>query len=80
MESEEVISQLKSMGSARNIEGMGRFGIKTENNLGVSVTTLRNYAKKIGTNHNLAVKLWESGIRDARMVAACIEDPKTVSE
>ncbi|MCK4366238.1 MAG: DNA alkylation repair protein [Thermoplasmatales archaeon] len=80
MESEEVISQLKSMGSARNIEGMGRFGIKTENNLGVSVTTLRNYAKKIGTNHNLAVKLWESGIRDARMVAACIEDSKTVSE
>ena len=80
MESEEVISQLKSMGSARNIEGMGRFGIKTENNLGVSVTTLRNYAKKIGTDHDLAVKLWESGIRDARMVAACIEDPKTVSE
>jgi len=80
MRYEEVISQLKSMGDPKNIEGMGRFGIKTENNYGNSVTTLRKYAKKIGKNHDLAVKLWESGIRDARMVAACIEDPETVSE
>jgi len=80
MEYEEVMDQLKSMGDPKNIEGMGRFGIKTENNFGNSVTTLRKYAKKIGKNHDLAVKLWESGIRDARMVAACIEDPETVSE
>ena len=80
MNYEEVIKQLKEMGDPKNIEGMGRFGIKTENNLGNSVTTLRNYAKKIGKDHDLAVKLWDSGIRDARMVAACIEDPKTVSE
>lgn len=76
----QVMKQLKSMGDPKNIEGMGRFGIKTENNLGNSVTTLRNFAKKIGKNHELAVQLWESGIRDARMVAACIEDPATVSE
>lgn len=80
MNYDEVIEQLKSMGDPKNIEGMGRFGIKTENNLGNSVTTLRNFAKKIGKNHELAVKLWESGIRDARMVGACIEDPKTVTE
>ena len=80
MEYEEVIKQLKSTGDPRNIEGMGRFGIKTDNNLGNSVTTLRAFAKKIGKNHELAVKLWESGIRDARLVAACIEDPETISE
>jgi 3-methyladenine DNA glycosylase AlkD len=80
MDYDEVIEQLKSTGDPRNVEGMGRFGIKTENNLGNSVTTLRNFAKKIGKDHDLAVKLWNSGIRDARMVAACIEDPKTISE
>jgi len=80
MNYDEIIEQLKTMGDPKNIEGMGRFGIKTENNLGNSVTTLRNFAKKIGKNHELAVRLWESGIRDARMVAACIEDPKTVTE
>ena len=80
MNYDEIIEQLKSMGDPKNIEGMGRFGIKTENNLENSVTTLRNFAKKIGKDHELAVKLWDSGIRDARMVAACIEDPTTVSE
>jgi 3-methyladenine DNA glycosylase AlkD len=80
MDYNNVIKQLKLMGNPKNIEGMGRFGIKTENNLGNSVTTLRNFAKKIGKNHELAVKLWDSGMRDARMVAACIEDPETVSE
>jgi len=80
MNYDEVIKQLRSMGDPKNIEGMGRFGIKTENNLGNSVTTLRNFAKKIGKDHDLAVKLWDSGIRDAGMVAACIEDPTTISE
>jgi 3-methyladenine DNA glycosylase AlkD len=80
MKFEQVIKKLKAMGNPKNIEGMGRFGIKTENNLGNSVTILRNFAKNIGKDHDLAVKLWNSGIRDARMVAACIEDPKTISE
>jgi 3-methyladenine DNA glycosylase AlkD len=80
MKYEEVMAQLKSMGESKNVEGMKRFGIKSENNFGNSVTYLRNYAKKIGKDHELAVKLWESGIRDARMVAACIENPETVSE
>jgi 3-methyladenine DNA glycosylase AlkD len=80
MKYEEVMAQLKSMGEPKNVEGMKRFGIKSENNFGNSVTYLRNFAKKIGKDHELAVKLWESGIRDARMVAACIENPETVSE
>ena len=80
MNSNQIINRLRDMGDVKNIEGVGRFGIKTENNLGNSVTNLRNFAKKIGKNHKLAVELWNSGIRDARMVAACIEDPKTVSE
>lgn len=80
MDYNKVIEQLRSMGSPKNVEGMARFGIKHEKNFGVNVTTLRKFAKTIGTNHELAVKLWNSKIRDARMVAACIEDPKTVSE
>jgi 3-methyladenine DNA glycosylase AlkD len=80
MKYEEVMAHLKSMGDPKNVEGMKRFGIKSENNFGNSVTYLRNFAKKIGKDHDLAVKLWESDIRDARMVAACIENPETVSE
>ena len=68
------------MSNPKNVEGMRRFGIAHDKNLGISVTELRKFAKKIGKNHELAVKLWDTKIRDARMVAACIEDPKTVSE
>ena len=80
MNFDEIISRLKSMENQKNVEGMKRFGIVHEKNFGVSVTELRKFAKKIGKNHELAVKLWNTKIRDARMVAACIEDPLTVSE
>ena len=80
MQLEEVLDQLNKMSNPKNVEGMKRFGIKHEKNLGISVTELRKFAKKIGKNHELAVKLWNTTIRDARMVAACIEDPLTVSE
>jgi len=80
MQLEEVLDQLNRMSNPKNVEGMKRFGIKHEKNLGISVTELRKFAKKIGKNHELAVKLWNTKIRDARMIAACIEDPATVSE
>lgn len=80
MDFDEVIKRLYSMENQKNVEGMERFGIKHEKNLGISVTDLRKFAKQIGRDHELALKLWNTGIRDARMVAACIEDPKTVSE
>jgi 3-methyladenine DNA glycosylase AlkD len=76
----EIIKQLKEMGDPKNVEGMARFGINPENNYGNSVTSLRNFAKKIGKSHNLALQLWDSGIHDARMLAAHIDDPTMVTE
>ena len=78
MRFEDVMEKLYSMRNIKNVEGMARFGIISEKNLGISVTTIRNFARKIGKDHNLALKLWNTGIRDARMVAACIDDPKIV--
>ena len=51
-----------------------------KNNFGIRITKLREYAKEIGKDHDLALKLWESGIHDARMLAAHIDDPKFVTE
>lgn len=72
MKLEEILEKLESMGSQKNVEGMKRFGIIHEKNFGVTVTELRKFAKKIGKNHELALELWNTKIRDARMVAACI--------
>lgn len=80
MEYEDVIAKLKSMGRKKNVAGMARFGISSEGTLGISVAALRPLAKKIGQDHTLALMLWRSGIHEARILAALIDDPKEVSE
>lgn len=80
MNYDEVIKKLKSLENPKNVEGMARFGINPENNLGLSVATIRGIAKEIGKDHNLALKLWDSGIHDARMLAAHIDEVSEVTE
>jgi len=80
MQLEEILKKLKSLSDPKAVEGMARYGINPERNLGVSVSTLRKIAKEIGKDHGLAQQLWSTGIRDARMVAALIDEPKLVSE
>ena len=79
MKYEEVVEKLKSMSEPKNVEGMARYGINPNNNLGISIYKLRPFAKEIGTNHKLALQLWDSGIHDARLLAVFIEDPTRVT-
>ena len=76
----EVIRGLKSRANPKNVEGMARFGINPKNTLGVSMPELRALAKRTGTNHALALRLWDSGIHEARILAGLIDDPLLVSE
>jgi len=75
-----VLARLRSMANPINVEGMARFGIKTTNTLGISLWDLRKVAKDIGTDHELAIALWKSGIHEARMLAAFVDDPGQVTE
>ncbi|MFC1571462.1 DNA alkylation repair protein [Candidatus Margulisiibacteriota bacterium] len=74
------MTKLKSMGSQKNVLGMARFGISPKSNWGVSVTALRQFARRVGRNHKLAGQLWQSGIRDARILACFIDEPNLVTE
>lgn len=67
------------MSSPANIAGMARFGIKPKKAFGISTPTLKAIAKEIGKDHQLAESLWSSGIREARIIAALIDDPKFVT-
>jgi 3-methyladenine DNA glycosylase AlkD len=80
MEYEEVIRKLKRLRDPRAIEGMARFGIVGTGRLGISIPELRRMARRIGTDHGLALKLWRSGIPDARILAALVDDPSRVTE
>jgi len=80
MNYENIIKKIKSLHDPVAIEGMARYGINPSNNYGVKVSTLRQMAKGIGKNHELALKLWASGIHDARILAPLVEDKKFVTE
>ena len=79
MQYEKLLKKLKSMEKPENVEGMARYGINPKNNLGISIYKLRPIAKEIGKNHDLALKLWNSGIHDARLLACFIDDPEKVT-
>jgi 3-methyladenine DNA glycosylase AlkD len=80
MTAKKIIAGLKEQGNQENREGMARFGIVTENALGVGMVPLRDLAKTIKKNSPLAKDLWKSGIHEARILACLIEDPKEVTE
>jgi len=74
-----IIAELKSMANPRNVEGMARFGINAENTLGISVVAVRKLAKPYRRDHELALRLWETGIHEARILATVIDDPAQVT-
>ena len=75
----EILAHLNTLANPDNIRGMARYGINTQDTLGISIYTLRPLAKEIGTNHALALELWESGIHEARLLAGFIDDPQQVT-
>ena len=79
MDYEEIIQRLHLLANPENVEGMARYGINKNNNLGILIYQLRLLAKEIGRDHAFALKLWDSGIHDARLLACFIDDPKEVT-
>ncbi|MBD3362774.1 DNA alkylation repair protein [Candidatus Dojkabacteria bacterium] len=80
MEYSEVIQLLKSKYNSKNVKGLTKAGINPQNALGIRIPELRKLAKEIGKNHKLALKLWDSKIHEARILASMIDDPEQVSE
>jgi 3-methyladenine DNA glycosylase AlkD len=76
----DVLDKLQSKAQPEHLEGMAKYGIKVEQRLGVSVPDMRKLAKEIGRDHKLALGLWKTGIAEARIVAAMIDDPAELTE
>src|SRR3989454_7174719 len=67
------------MGDPKTVEGMARFGVQSSRSFGVSVPKLRALAREVGRDHQLALKLWETGLHDARLLASMVDDPLQVT-
>jgi 3-methyladenine DNA glycosylase AlkD len=80
MQYDDVIARLNAEANPDNVNGMARYGISTENTLGISIYTLRKIARKIKKNQELALKLWDSGIHEALILASFIAEPEQITE
>jgi len=79
MQYPEIIKKLKSLSNPKNVAGMARFGINSENTLGVAVPHLRKLAREIGKNHTIALELWDSEIHEARILAGMVDEVQKVT-
>jgi 3-methyladenine DNA glycosylase AlkD len=76
----DVLGRLKVRARSDQLEGMARYGIDVESRFGVSIPELRKLAKEIGKCHDLALKLWTTGISDAMILASLIAEPRKLTE
>jgi 3-methyladenine DNA glycosylase AlkD len=70
----EVMQALEKAGSAQTRKTYRRHGA-AEPMFGVSFATLGALVKRIGVDHDLALRLWDTGNFDARNLAFKIADP-----
>jgi 3-methyladenine DNA glycosylase AlkD len=76
----EIVRKLRSMKNAGNLEGMARYGINTENAMGVPMTVLRKMGREVGRDHELALSLWNTRIHEARILASIVAEPDRVTK
>lgn len=75
----QVLAELCGQADPKTVEGMARVGISPRGTLGVQIPSLQKMARGLGADHGLAADLWASGVHEARILAAMIEDPAAIS-
>jgi 3-methyladenine DNA glycosylase AlkD len=76
----EIVAELRRMGDPAVVQGLERFGLPTAKALGITAPKLRSFAKKIGKNQALSLKLWTTDLQEARVLAALVGDPEKVTK
>lgn len=75
---EETLKQLEALGNEKMRKQNTKHGAH-DNQFGVRRGETRKLAKKIKTNHQLALELWETGNIDARFLAILIIKPENLT-
>jgi len=74
----QALKELKALGTESVRKQNAKWGAG-DNQFGVQRGDLRKLADKIKTDHELALKLWETGNVDAQFLATLIMNPKQLS-
>jgi 3-methyladenine DNA glycosylase AlkD len=76
---DEVLTELRRSGEPQRVAALKRSGVLTPA-FGVGLPALRSLAKRIGRDHELALALWDTGVREARILASLIDERERVTK
>ncbi len=74
-----ALRELKRLANPKVRAKMAHFGVNVPKAYGISAPVLHSLARRVGKNHELAEKLWTSGIHEARILATLIGEPEKVT-
>ena len=78
-EATTALAWLKRHATKHTLNGMARYGLPSDNALGVSIADVKALGARLGRNHALAAALWETGVYEARLVTSFVDDPALVT-
>ncbi|MDD2277588.1 MAG: DNA alkylation repair protein [Bacteroidales bacterium] len=79
MQVQQIIQEVKRHMNGPVSETLTQHGFRYKVNYGVSVPELKNIARQYTGNHELALTLYEEDIRECKLIASMIDDPKKVT-
>ncbi len=71
----EALQLIRAEARPEALQALARFAIGGEGRLGLSVPQMRDVARQLGRDHELALALWDTAIPDAQIVAGLIAEP-----
>lgn len=80
MTANEALQELKALSTPDHFAKLAHYGITDTNAYGVKVPLIRQLAKTIGKNHELALELWNTGVHEGRLLATMIEQKEMITE
>lgn len=78
-QAQQILNELRRNAKPENLPGMARYGINVSTALGLSMPTIRQYARQYKRNHELALALWDLNVHELRILAALVDDPKQLT-
>jgi 3-methyladenine DNA glycosylase AlkD len=75
----EALAWLKKHSSKSVRDGMSRYAIPNDHALGVRMGDIQKLARHLGRDHALALALWKTGVYEARMLCAYVDEPAQVT-
>jgi len=74
-----ALAWLKKHSSQAARTGMLRYAIPNEHALGVRMGDIQKLGRQLGRDHALALALWKTGVYEARMLCAYVDEPERVT-